>query len=239
MAYTVAAFYRFFSLPDPAGLREAFRAAFEGSDLRGTMLFAPEGVNGTMAGSAEVIARLVAKLSEDAGLDRSAIKFSTANEAPFKRLKFKLKREIITFRDAPVDPAQAGTYVAPQDWNALLDDPAVLVLDTRNRYEVEAGTFAGAVDPGLSTFSDFATYVREHLDPGTTPKVAMFCTGGIRCEKASAFMLQQGFAEVFHLQGGILRYLEEVPWRESQWKGSCYIFDNRVTVDHESFRSDG
>ncbi len=233
--YTVAAYYRFFSLADPAALREALRAAFAGTDLLGTTLIAPEGINGTMAGSAETVDRLLRFLREHAGLERNEVKFSTSEAAPFRRLKFKLKREIITFRHAEVDPARPGQYVAPAEWNSLLADPEVLLLDTRNTYETERGTFAGAVAPPLATFSDFATYVREHLDPGRHRKVAMFCTGGIRCEKASAFMLQEGFAEVYHLKGGILKYLEEVPAEASQWQGGCYLFDERVAVDHKDF----
>ena len=235
--YTVAAFYRFFALGDPAGLREELRAAFAGTDLRGTTLLAPEGINGTMAGPAETVERLLAMLGERAGLARSEVKFSTAETAPFRRLKFKVKREIITFRGAEVDPARPGTYVEAAEWNRLMADPEVLLLDTRNAYESELGTFAGAVAPPLGTFSDFAGYVRGELDPAKHRKVAMFCTGGIRCEKASAFMLQEGFAEVYHLRGGILRYLEEVPKEQSLWRGDCYIFDERVSVGHEDFEA--
>jgi UPF0176 protein len=189
-----------------------------------------------MAGSAATIDRYLNLLAERTGLDRSEVKFSTTEDQPFRRLKFKLKREIITFRNAAVDPSRPGQYVDAQQWNSLLADPEVLLLDTRNTYETEIGTFAGAVKPPLATFSDFATYVRENLDPGKHRKVAMFCTGGIRCEKASAFMLQQGFPEVFHLKGGILKYLEEVPVEASQWQGACYIFDERVSVDHKDFK---
>jgi UPF0176 protein len=234
--YTVAAYYRFLALADPATLREELRATFASTDLRGTTLIAPEGINGTMAGTAETIDRLLEFLAERTGLERAEVKFSTTEAQPFRRLKFKLKREIITFRNAVVDPARPGQYVDAQEWNALLADPEVLVLDTRNTYESEIGTFAGAVAPPLATFSDFATYVQEKLDPEKHRKVAMFCTGGIRCEKASAFMLQEGFAEVYHLKGGILRYLEEVPVEASQWQGDCYIFDERVSVGHEDFR---
>lgn len=233
--FTVAAYYRFFALADPAAMRDQLLARFTGTDLLGTTLIAPEGINGTMAGSAETIDRLLDFLGEHAGLDRAEVKFSTTEVQPFRRLKFKHKREIITFRNATVDPARLGRYVAPSEWNALLADPDVLLLDTRNTYETELGTFEGAVAPPLDTFSDFATYVREQLDPARHRKVAMFCTGGIRCEKASAFMLQQGFAEVYHLKGGILKYLEEVPADASQWTGACYIFDERVSVDHEDF----
>lgn len=239
--YTVAAFYRFFALTDPAALREDLRASFAATGLLGTTLLAPEGINGTMAASSETIDRLLHFLAERTGLDRSDVKFSTTAVPPFRRLKFKLKREIITFRNAALNtaqpgPTQPGHYVDPQHWNDLLADPTVLVLDTRNTYETEIGTFQGAVAPPLATFSDFAAYVREHLDPSVHRKVAMFCTGGIRCEKASAYMLQQGFPEVYHLKGGILKYLEQVSPEASQWQGDCYIFDDRVSVDHQDFK---
>ncbi len=232
---TVAAFYRFLALAAPAALRDELRATFTSTDLLGTTLIAPEGINGTMAGPPETIDHLLNFLADRTGLSRSEVKFSTADAPPFRRLKFKLKREIITFRNATVDPARPGQYVAPQAWNDLLADPDVLLLDTRNTYETAIGTFAGAVTPPLDTFSDFSDYVRENLDPAKHRKVAMFCTGGIRCEKASAYMLQQGFPEVYHLQGGILKYLELVPTEASQWQGACYIFDQRVSVDHEDF----
>jgi UPF0176 protein len=232
---TVAAFYRFFALAAPAALRDELRAAFASTDLLGTTLIAPEGINGTMAGSPETIDHLLNFLAERTGISRSEVKFSSAEAPPFRRLKFKLKREIITFRNATVDPARPGQYVDPNDWNALLADPEVLLLDARNTYETAIGTFAGAVTPPLDTFSDFSDYVRENLDPARHRKVAMFCTGGIRCEKASAYMLQQGFPEVYHLKGGILKYLEEVPTASSQWQGACYIFDERISVDHEDF----
>ena len=233
--HTVAAFYRFLALPNPAALRDELRSTFISTDLLGTTLIAPEGINGTMAGSPETIDRLLTLLADRTGLSRAEVKFSSADAPPFRRLKFKLKREIITFRNAAVDPARPGQYVDPDHWNALLADPEVLLLDTRNTYETAIGTFAGAVTPPLDTFSDFSDYVREHLDPAQHRKVAMFCTGGIRCEKASAYMLQQGFPEVYHLKGGILKYLETVPTESSQWQGACYIFDERISVDHEDF----
>jgi UPF0176 protein len=231
---TIAAFYRFTALADPAALREELRSTFTGTDLLGTTLIAPEGINGTMAASAETIDRFLTLLTARTGLDRTDVKFSTAPEPPFKRLKFKLKREIITFRQ-PIDPNRPGQYVAPEHWNDLIADPAVLVLDTRNHYETDLGTFAGALTPGIDNFSAFADYVRDHLDPARHTKVAMFCTGGIRCEKASAYMLQQGFPEVYHLKGGILKYLEEVPTDSTRWQGTCYIFDERISVDHTDF----
>jgi UPF0176 protein len=235
MMYTIAAFYHFVSLPDPVALREELAVSFGEEELCGTLLIAEEGVNGTVAGSVAVIDRLLELLHARIGLERSEVKFAIADKTPFGRLKIKVKPEILTFRGVEVDPTQAGTYVQPEDWNALIADPEVLLLDTRNHYETECGTFANAVDPGIETFSDFAGYARENLDPGKHRKVAMFCTGGIRCEKASAFLLQEGFAEVFHLKGGILKYLEEVSPEESQWRGKCFVFDRRDGVDHGDF----
>jgi UPF0176 protein len=238
MPYTIAAFYRFVSLPSPAALREEFLVAFSDTDLCGTMLIAGEGINGTMAGSSETINRLLNMLAEKTGLDRADVKFSSAEDRPFGRLKFLVKQEIIAFRKAAVDPTHPGTYVEPQEWNELIADPEVLLLDTRNHYETELGIFNGAVDPHIETFSDFVTYVRENLDPAKTPKVAMYCTGGIRCEKASAFMLQEGFSDVYHLKGGILKYLEDVPMQSSKWQGTCFVFDRRTSVGHEDFESE-
>ncbi|HEU4636102.1 MAG TPA: rhodanese-related sulfurtransferase [Edaphobacter sp.] len=239
MSYTIAAFYRFITIPDPTAFREEMLLRFRETDLLGTMLIAPEGINGTMAASAATIERLLATLSDRIGLDRSEVKFSSSEEeAPFRRLKFKVKREIITFRNVSIDPTKPGQYVEPEQWNSLISDPETLVLDTRNTYESEIGTFDGAVTPPLDKFSDFVTYVRENLDATKHRKVAMFCTGGIRCEKASAFMLQEGFGEVYHLKGGILKYLEQTPKQDSKWRGGCYIFDERTSVDHETFQSE-
>lgn len=235
--YTVAAFYRFLALVNPQALREELHQTFATTDLRGTTLIAPEGVNGTMAASAETIDSFLTFLEQRVGLQRSEVKFSSSEAPPFRRLKFKCKREIITFRaDQPVDPNRPGTYVDSAHWNELISDPSVLVLDTRNTYETEIGTFDGAVIPPLEKFSDFAQWVKEQLDPAQHTRVAMFCTGGIRCEKASAYMLQNGFPEVYHLQGGILRYLEDTPAKQSLWKGDCYIFDERVAVKHSDLR---
>lgn len=236
MTWTIAAFYRFTPIADTKTLRDEMVAAFQDSDLCGTMLIAPEGINGTMAASAATMERLLSALEEKTGLTRDEVKFSFAEEKPFGRLKFRLKREIITFRNVAVDPARPGHYVEAAEWNELIADPETLLIDTRNHYEVEAGTFANAVDPEIDTFSDFATWVREHLDPTKHRKVAMFCTGGIRCEKASAFMLQEGFPEVHHLKGGILKYLEDVPPSESKWQGDCFVFDRRNGVNHDDFQ---
>jgi UPF0176 protein len=238
MLYTIAAFYRFVALPDPAALREQLRSAFAANpddpatDLCGTILIAQEGINGTMAGSAATIDRLLTMLGEATGLPRADVKFATTDTRPFGRLKLQLKKEIIAFRRATVDPSQPGQYIDPEHWNDLIADPDVLLLDTRNEYETEIGMFANAVDPHINTFSEFVTWVRANLDPAKTPKVAMYCTGGIRCEKASAFLLQEGFEQVYHLKGGILKYLETVPEHESKWNGTCFVFDRRTSVGH-------
>lgn len=239
MTYTIAAFYRFLDLHDPAGLRDQLRAAFQGGDLRGTLLMANEGVNGTLAGSSETVDRLLGMLEDKVGLERFDVKFSSSQELPFQRLKFKVKAEIIAFRKASVDPTRPGFHVDADEWNALIAKEDVLLLDTRNTYETEIGSFRGAVAPAIDTFSDFVSYVRENLAGAKDRKVAMFCTGGIRCEKASAFMLQEGFSEVYHLRGGILKYLEEVPEAASEWKGKCYVFDRRVAVGHQDFEERG
>jgi UPF0176 protein len=235
VTYTIAAFYRFVRLSEPAALREELLSSFGNSDLLGTTLIAEEGVNGTVAGSAAIIDRFFQTLAERVGLDLAEVKFSSSEEPPFRRLKFLVKPAIITFRDVTIDPTKPGQYVEPEEWNDLISDPDVLLLDTRNTYETEAGSFEGAVTPELEKFSDFVTYVRENLDAAKHRKVAMFCTGGIRCEKASAFMLQEGFEEVYHLKGGILKYLEQTPKHDSRWQGGCYVFDRRTSVDHETF----
>ena len=231
MAYTIAAFYRFVRVGDADAVRSDLKNVLARLDLCGTLLVAPEGINGTLAGSDTAIDALLGILGSQFGLARGDVKFSEAADKPFHRLKVRRKREIITFRQPNADPSvQAGTYVAASEWNALMADPDVLLLDTRNEYETRIGSFSGALDPGIAQFSELAEYVRQNLDPARTPKVAMFCTGGIRCEKASAFLLQEGFAEVYHLKGGILKYLEEVPEAESRWQGECYVFDQRMAV---------
>ena len=233
MTWTVAAFYRFVALGDLAFLQGAARCICEAAGACGTLLIAPEGVNGTIAAPGGALAPAVESLDRLFGIRRGELKFSAATEKPFARLKVRLKREIITLKAPEADPVlRAGTYVEPADWNRLIADPDVLLLDTRNRYETSVGTFAGAVDPGIDTFTQFKGFVERALDPARHRKVAMFCTGGIRCEKASAFMRAKGFESVFHLKGGILRYLEEVPREESRWKGACYVFDGRVAVGH-------
>jgi UPF0176 protein len=237
MPINVAAFYQFAALPDFRELREPLRAICAELKLRGSVLLAHEGINGTLAGRPAAIAALVEELRQGSlfggRLDRLELKFSTAAAMPFQRLKIRLKKEIVTLGDAATDPTrQVGVYVEPTDWNALIATPDTLVIDTRNAFEVAMGTFAGALDPGIESFGQFKEYAARHLDPAKHRKIAMFCTGGIRCEKASAYLLARGFAEVYHLKGGILKYLEGVPEAESRWRGECFVFDDRVALGH-------
>jgi len=229
----VAALYKFVALEDFHEMREPLLDACLAAGARGTLLLAHEGINGTIAASREGIDKVLAYLRADPRLQDLEHKESLDDHIPFYRMKVKLKKEIVTMGIAGIDPNErVGTYVRPADWNALVSDPEVLLVDTRNDYECGIGSFRGALDPETTTFREFPAYVRKHLDPGRHKKVAMFCTGGIRCEKASAFMLKEGFEEVYHLQGGILKYLEEVPEEESLWEGECFVFDNRVAVNH-------
>lgn len=230
----VAALYRFVALPDFEDLRQPLLDLMIDSEVKGTLLLASEGINGTIAGSRAGIDRVLAWLQRDARFTGLEAKESFVDEMPFYRTKVKLKKEIVTMGVDNIDPNDiVGTYVEPRDWNALISDPDVLVLDTRNDYEVEIGSFEHAVNPKTASFRELPDYVAEHLDSTVHKKVAMFCTGGIRCEKSTAFLKQQGFDEVYHLKGGILKYLEEVPEAESKWQGECFVFDNRVTVNHQ------
>ncbi|MCW7543091.1 rhodanese-related sulfurtransferase [Aurantimonas litoralis] len=239
MSLTVATFYRFVPLDDLPALKAELAALCADTGTRGTILIAPEGINGTLAGLQDGVATMVAHLDRRCGIGRGELKFSAAEDWPFARTKVRIRPEIITMRAPEADPSRrVGTYVAPSDWNAMIDDPEVLVLDTRNRYETKVGGFAGAVDPAIDSFTDFKAYVETALDPAEHRKVAMFCTGGIRCEKASAYMLSKGFESVFHLKGGILQYLEDVPQEDSRWEGDCYVFDGRVAVGHGLARTD-
>jgi len=231
--FVVAALYHFARLDDFRDKQAPLLALCESQDIRGTLLLAQEGVNGTISGSRQGIDAVLAWLRADPRLQGLEHKESFSDRHPFVRLKIKLKKEIVTLGVPFVDPtAVVGTYVAPSEWNALIQDPDVIVIDTRNDYEVAIGSFEGAIDPHTQTFRQFPQYVAEQLDPAKHKKVAMFCTGGIRCEKASSYMRQQGFAEVYHLKGGILKYLEEVPAEESLWRGECFVFDERVGVTH-------
>ncbi|MDF1747669.1 MAG: rhodanese-related sulfurtransferase [Alphaproteobacteria bacterium] len=234
-AIVVAALYKFIALPEYTRYREPILTACLGAGVTGTLLLAEEGINGTIAGSRKGIDGALAGIKRILNCTDLEHKESHATEIPFYRMKVKLKKEIVTMGVPGIDPTQTvGTYVAPEDWNALISDPDVIVIDTRNEYEVGIGTFQGAIDPKTETFRDFPTWFQSQ--PDLTPdalagkKVAMFCTGGIRCEKATAFVKQQGISDVFHLKGGILKYLEKVPAEESLWQGECFVFDQRVSV---------
>mgnify|MGYP002777846373 CR=1 FL=1 len=232
MTQVVATFYKFVSLPDFAVKREPLLSYCLSHGVKGTIILAEEGINGTIAAASRmVIDSVFAFLSSDPHLADLEYKLSHAEAPPFERMKVKLKREIVTIGIPEANPSQqVGTYINPQDWNAIISDPEVVVIDTRNEYEVKIGTFQGAQNPQTQSFRQFPEYVRQHLNPDKHKKVAMFCTGGIRCEKASSFMRSQGFQEVYHLKGGILKYLEEVPSEESLWQGECFVFDERVAV---------
>lgn len=227
----VAALYKFVRLEDFVDLQPKVKAFLADNGITGTILLAAEGINGTIAGSREGMDAALAFLRSDLRLADLEHKESYCSRMPFYRLKVKLKKEIVTLGQPDIDPTQlVGTYVQPKDWNALIQDPSVILIDTRNDYEFAIGTFQGAIDPKTTNFRDFPKYVEDNLNPEEHPKVAMFCTGGIRCEKASAYMLKKGFKEVYHLKGGILKYIEEVKPEDSLWQGECFVFDNRVSV---------
>lgn len=229
----VAAFYKFIDFPEYAEWREPLRALCVAHGIKGTMLLAHEGINATIAGSRTEIDTVLRFLRADQRLADLTCKESFTDSMPFARMKVRLKKEIVTLGVPAANPNLAvGTYVPPEAWNSLISDPTVMVIDTRNDYEVQIGTFKGALNPQTESFRDFPSFVQEHLHPTEQRKVAMFCTGGIRCEKATAFMLNQGFSQVYHLEGGILNYLETVPPKDSLWEGECFVFDQRVTVDH-------
>ncbi|BAY19157.1 hypothetical protein NIES21_50160 [Anabaenopsis circularis NIES-21] len=229
----VATFYKFVSLPDFAEKQEPLLSYCLSQDIKGTILLAAEGINGTIAGSRQSIDAVFAYLRSDRCLADLEHKESYAQTPPFERMKVRLKPEIVTLGLPEVDPnQQVGIYVTPAEWNDLISDPEVTVIDTRNEYEVRIGTFQGANNPHTNSFREFPEYVQHHLNPNQHKKVALFCTGGIRCEKASSFMLSQGFTEVYHLKGGILKYLAEIPAAESLWEGECFVFDERVAVRH-------
>ena len=231
------AVYKFASLPDAEALKGPLAEFCCRKDIKGTLILAPEGINGTVAGTPEAIDALADYLFASgpfgSRLVGAEVKYSFADTAPFLRMKVRLKPEIVTLRAPQVDPnRQVGTYVEPEDWNALIERNDVVLVDTRNDYEVGLGTFQRALDPHTSSFVEFKDYVERHLDPARDKKVAMFCTGGIRCEKASSYLLSQGFEEVFHLKGGILKYLEVTPPEQSRFQGECFVFDERVSVGH-------
>lgn len=229
----IAALYHFTDLHDVTEVHAKLKELCTNLKMKGILLLAPEGINGTVGGTREAIDTFLTTLKSDARFADLAHKESFADEMPFYRLKVRLKKEIVTMRTPEANPSKmVGTYVDPKDWNALISDPDVVVLDTRNDYEVQIGTFKNAVNPETEVFVDFPNYVREKLAAPKSKKIAMFCTGGIRCEKASAFMKLEGYEEVYHLKGGILKYLEEVPQEESLWEGDCFVFDQRVSVKH-------
>jgi len=231
--FVISAFYKFVAIDDLDALRTPLLARCLKLDMSGSILVAPEGINGTIAGSRAATDELFGWLRSDERFGDLATKESFADEMPFKRMKVRRKEEIVSLRQ-DVDPTSVvGTYVDPADWNDVISDPDVFVIDTRNVEEISIGTFTGAVDPKTDAFSEFADWVDDTLDPETHAKVAMFCTGGIRCEKASSYMLEKGFPEVLHLNGGILNYLEKVPEAETMWEGECFVFDERVSVDHD------
>ncbi|WP_223787671.1 rhodanese-related sulfurtransferase [Marinicella meishanensis] len=230
----VSALYHFVRLENFQKLQQPLLQVMQTHGVKGTLLLAHEGINGTIAGSQAGIDAVKAFLRQDERLAAVDSKESYTDEMPFYRSKVKLKKEIVTMGVEGIDPRQVvGTYVAPEDWNELISDPDVVLVDTRNDYEYNIGTFQNAINPKTETFREFPDYVKNHLDPDKHKKVAMFCTGGIRCEKSTAYLKEQGFDEVYHLHGGILKYLEKVPADQSLWQGECFVFDNRVAVNHD------
>lgn len=234
--FLTAALYKFVSLPDYADLQAPLLAVCEDNHIKGTLLLAAEGINGTISGAEAGIRKVLAWLRSDPRLAELEHKESWAEHVPFYRMKVRLKKEIVTMGVPGIDPRHiVGTYVKPQDWNALITDPNVVVVDTRNDYEVSIGTFKGAINPGTNSFTELPGWVEKEVAAGRLKKdskVAMFCTGGIRCEKSTAYMKAQGFENVYHLEGGILKYLEVIPEQESNWEGECFVFDERVSVGH-------
>ena len=238
MTYRIAALYKFFPFPDFESHRASLIRTFSAAGVKGTLLLAAEGINGTIAGPPEGIETALKALRALPGAEDLSAKFAETDEMPFLRLKVRLKREIVTMGIPGTDPnAMVGTYVEPEDWNALISDPDTVLIDTRNDYEFAVGTFEGAIDPETKTFREFPDWFRtfkaELAEQGRKPKIAMFCTGGIRCEKATHFVKAEGLDDVYHLKGGILQYLEDVPENESLWRGECFVFDERVTVRHD------
>ena len=230
----VCALYHFVRLENCTAFRQPMLNILKQHSVKGTLLLAPEGINGTIAGGRDEIDAVLAWLTQQEQFKNLSYKESYTDTEPFYRTKVKLKKEIVTMGIEDIDPNNiVGTYVKPENWNDLISDPDVLLVDTRNDYETSIGTFKGAVNPNTETFREFPDYAQQHLNPENHKKVAMFCTGGIRCEKSTAFLKQQGFEEVYHLQGGILKYLEEVPAEQSLWEGECFVFDNRVSVNHQ------
>ena len=230
---TICALYKFTRLDDFEEIQGPLKIFLESLNIRGTLLLAKEGVNGTIAGDNDSIMKSLDYLQKDERLVGLEYKFSYSEKPPFKRLKVKLKKEIVTLGVSDIDPIfSSGTYVKPADWNELINDPDVVLIDTRNNYEFEIGSFKGSINPNTETFREFPAYTKNNLEKYRDKKIAMFCTGGIRCEKSTAYLKSKGFENVFHLQGGILKYLEEVKEDESLWEGECFVFDDRVAVKH-------
>ena len=230
----VCALYHFVNIDDDQALQQSLLSLLKDNGVKGTLLVAAEGINGTVAGTSKGIKSLQAFLASDGRFDGIVYKLSTSEEMPFPRTRVKLKKEIVTMGITDIDPRQiVGTYVKAKEWNELISDPEVTVIDTRNEYEVLIGTFKNAINPHTESFREFPGFAESELNPNRHKKIAMFCTGGIRCEKSTAFLKSKGFDEVYHLEGGILKYLEDVPKEESLWQGECFVFDDRVTVDHD------
>ena len=230
---TICALYKFTRLDDFEEIQGSLKIFLESLNIRGTLLLAKEGVNGTISGDNDSIMKSLDYLQKDERLVGLEYKFSYSEKPPFKRLKVKLKKEIVTLGVSNIDPIfSSGTYVKPADWNELVNDPDVILIDTRNNYEFEIGSFKGSINPNTETFREFPAYTKNNLEKYRDKKIAMFCTGGIRCEKSTAYLKSKGFENVFHLQGGILKYLEEVKEDESLWEGECFVFDDRVAVKH-------
>ncbi|MEM9922565.1 MAG: rhodanese-related sulfurtransferase [Cyanobacteria bacterium P01_D01_bin.50] len=233
MSVIVAALYKFVKLPDYADKQQPLLSHCQAQEIKGTILLAREGINGTIAGSRQGIDSIIDYLHSDSRFTNLEYKESIVESPPFKRMKVRLKNEIVTLGLSEVNPnEQVGTYVNPKDWNEIISNPEVTVIDTRNNYEVNIGTFKFAANPQTESFREFPEYITKNLNPDINKKVAMFCTGGIRCEKATSYLLSQGFKEVYHLKGGILKYLEEVPKEESLWEGECFVFDERIALRH-------
>ena len=233
----IAALYKFAPFEDCAGIRGPLARLCRTHGVKGTLLLASEGINGTVAGSDDAIDHVLAHIRTLPGCAEFEVKFSRAHAPPFHRMKVRIKREIVTMGEPAINPlSDVGHYVAPEDWNALISDPATILIDTRNDFEVQIGTFSGAINPRLKAFRGFPAWFQAEreklLGTGVAPKVAMFCTGGIRCEKSTAYLKMQGLEAVYHLQGGILKYLEQIPPEQSLWEGECFVFDQRVTVAH-------
>ena len=230
---TICALYKFTRLDDFEEIQSSLKLFLDSLNIRGTLLLAREGVNGTIAGDNDSIMKSLDYLPKDGRLAGLEYKLSYSEKPPFKRLKVKLKKEIVTLGVSDIDPTHSsGTYVKPADWNELINDPDVVLIDTRNNYEFEIGSFKGSINPNTETFREFPAYTKNNLEKYRDKKIAMFCTGGIRCEKSTAYLKSEGFENVFHLQGGILKYLEEVKEDESLWEGECFVFDDRVAVKH-------